>query len=355
MGRHDASESGSPLLRVEDLTISFGRGPSRFEAVRGVSLSVEEGEIHTLVGESGAGKTVTARAVPGLSAGAARIDGGRIYYRDTELTSLGEEDLRRLRGVEIGMIFQDPGRHLNPSLSVGRQISEGLEEHYGISRGAARLRALRLAKLVELADPRRVLRSYPHQLSGGMKQRALIAMAISCGPGLLIADEPTTALDATVQGQILALLRRLRDRLGMGILFVSHDFAVVQAVADRVSVMYAGKIVETAPAERLFAEPLHPYTDLLLSAIPEAEKRGERLRSVPGRAPEPRERPSGCPFHPRCPLAREKCRREDPPLLTHASDHLSACHFADELRRNGSHDRPAAGLKGTDEPGGADV
>jgi oligopeptide/dipeptide ABC transporter ATP-binding protein len=320
-----------PLLRICNLSVSFGRGIDRLQGVRSVTLEVADREIHALVGESGAGKSVTARAIPGLLPDTAHIDSGAIFYRDTELTALDREGLRDIRGGRIGMVFQDPGRHLNPSLPVGRQVSEALEEHLHLSRGAARARALRLAKQVELADARRVLRSYPHELSGGMKQRALIAMAISCGPGLLIADEPTTALDATVQGQILELLRRLRNQLGMGVLFVSHDFGVVQAVADRVSVIYAGSIVETASAEALFSQPLHPYTDLLISAIPEADKRGGRLVSVPGKAPDPRSVPEGCAFHPRCPLAREICSRVAPPLSEHAPGHLSACHFAHEL------------------------
>jgi oligopeptide/dipeptide ABC transporter ATP-binding protein len=321
----------SPLLRIEDLTVTFGRGPQALTAVRGVTLEVRDREIHAVVGESGAGKSVTARAVPGLLPQTARIDSGRVWYREAELTSLTREALRDYRGARIGVVFQDPGRHLNPSLPIGRQITESLEQHLGLSRAAARARSVRLVKLVELADARRVLRAYPHELSGGMKQRALIAMAIACGPGLLIADEPTTALDATVQGQILSLLKRLRNQLDMGVLFVSHDFGVVQAVADRVSVIYAGRIVESASADAVFERPLHPYTDLLISAIPEADKRGGRLRSVPGRAPDPRSLPAGCPFHPRCPLAREICGRVLPPLDEHAPGHRSACHFAEEL------------------------
>ncbi|MGM0673527.1 MAG: ABC transporter ATP-binding protein [Spirochaetota bacterium] len=331
-----SSENSNALLRIIDLSVSFGEGRARLRAVRNVSLDVLDREIHALVGESGAGKSVTARAIPGLWPHTAHLESGAVYYRDTELSSRSREQLRSFRGAKIGMVFQDPGRHLNPSLPMGRQVSEPMEEHLGLSRGAARARALRLLKLVELSDARRVLRSYPHELSGGMKQRALIAMAISCGPGLLIADEPTTALDATVQGQILSLLRRLRDQLDMGILFVSHDFGVVQAVADRISVMYAGGIVESAPAELLFQGPLHPYTDLLISAIPEPHKRGSRLRSVPGAAPDPRLSYSGCPFYARCPLARDICARVAPPLVEHAPGHYAACHFADELRKRDS-------------------
>ncbi|NBB89785.1 MAG: ATP-binding cassette domain-containing protein [Spirochaetes bacterium] len=326
------SGAETSLLRIENLSVSFGQGSDRIRAVRSLNLEVENRKIHALVGESGAGKSVTARAIPGLLPETATVESGSIRYCGTELTTLDRDGLRSIRGAQIGMVFQDPGRHLNPSLRVGRQVSEGLEEHLGLSRGAARARALRLVKLVELSDAHRVLRSYPHELSGGMKQRALIAMAISCAPGLLIADEPTTALDATVQGQILRLLKRLRNRLDMGILFVSHDFGVVQAVADHVSVIYAGGIVESASAGDLFEGPLHPYTDLLISAIPEADKRGGRLRSVPGRAPDPHALPPGCPFHPRCPLAREVCCQVPPPLVEHAPGHLSACHFAEELR-----------------------
>lgn len=320
----------APLLHIEDLSVSFGRGEQRRAAVRSVGMEVRSGEVHALVGESGAGKSLTARAVPGLLPETAQVS-GTILYEGTELTGLDREALRAFRGARIGMVFQDPGRHLNPSLRVGRQISETLEEHLGLAPAAATVRARELLKQVELSDAERVLRSYPHELSGGMKQRALIAAAIACGPGLLIADEPTTALDATVQGQILRLIRRLRDDLDMGVLFVSHDFGVVQAVADRVSVIYAGAIVESAPAERLFARPLHPYTDLLISAIPEPEKRGGRLRSIPGRAPDARRIPGGCPFHPRCPLAREVCTHTAPELQEHASGHRAACHFAQEL------------------------
>ena len=323
------TDASSPLLEIANLDISFASGKSTAHAVRGLNLDIRAREIHALVGESGSGKSVTSKAILGLlPRPPARVDSGRILWKGTDLLTLSREQLRRIRGSEIAMVFQEPGKHLNPALKIDRQITEILIEHRGMSAAEARTRAVALMDMVELANPGSVLGSYPHELSGGMKQRALIAMAISCSPELLLADEPTTALDATVQGQILKLLRKLRSELDMAVLLVSHDLGVVQSVADRVSVIYTGKIFETAVASSVFERPLHPYTNLLIGAIPEAAKRGQRLVSIPGRVPDARSVPGGCSFHPRCPLAAEVCSRVEPPLVPHETEHPAACHFA---------------------------
>jgi oligopeptide/dipeptide ABC transporter ATP-binding protein len=259
------------------------------------------------------------------------VEEGSIRFQDREILSLSREELRNLRGNDIAMVFQEPGRYLNPSLTIGRQIEEMLVLHRQSEGTAARRRAEELIEMVELPRPKSILRSYPHELSGGMKQRAMIAMAISCEPKLLLADEPVTALDVTVQRQILDLLLRLKDALHMAVLFVSHDLGVVQSVADWVSVMYAGKVVESAPAERFFARPLHPYSQLLLLSIPSAERRGTELSPVRGRVPDAESVPAGCAFHPRCPLAREVCRTTIPPDLRYEWGHTAACHRITEF------------------------
>jgi oligopeptide/dipeptide ABC transporter ATP-binding protein len=228
------------------------------------------------------------------------------------------------------MVFQEPAKYLNPAYKVGEQITEMLILHLGMTKPQSRERAHELLDLVGLGKDGRVLDAYPHELSGGMKQRAMIAMAISCNPGFLIADEPTTALDVTLQLQILRLIAKLRTMLGMGVLFISHDLGVVNEVADRVSVIYAGRIVESTAKGELFTRPLHPYTRLLLLSIPDARKRGTRLAAIPGRVPDADNVPDGCAFHPRCPIARERCARENPALIEHESGHSVACHFAGE-------------------------
>jgi oligopeptide/dipeptide ABC transporter ATP-binding protein len=259
----------------------------------------------------------------------ARLDAGTILFEGERLDRLSDHALRPIRGARISMVFQEAGKHLNPSMKIGAQIDEMLQEHEPLTAHQRAERARELMHMVEL--PHRTLWSYPHELSGGMKQRALIAMAISCRPRVLIADEPTTALDASVQGQVLDLLLRLRSELDMAILFVTHDFAVVQQIADRISVMYAGSIVEEAAAAELFRRPLHPYSDLLIQAVPDPTKRGTALRSIAGRIPDAADIPSGCPFHPRCPIARERCATEPPPLLEQEPQHRAACHFAGDL------------------------
>jgi len=334
------------LLSIRGLKVSFrGRDGSQSRALRGIDLDVARGEVHSLVGESGSGKTLTAVCVLGLlPVPPARIEAGSIRFQGTELIGLPEAERRKLRGRRIGMVFQEPSKYLNPAMRVGEQILEALVLHLGLTRNEARLRAGELLELVGLPGGRRVLRRYPHELSGGMRQRVMIAMAVSCDPVLLIADEPTTALDVTLQRQILRLLLELRERLGMAILFVSHDLAVVHGISERISVIYCGKIVESGSRERVFARPLHPYTQALLASIPQASRRGTRLRAIPGTVPDASHVPAGCAFHPRCPLAVERCREEVPRLLDYAGNggtpreaaadrsetgetHLAACHL----------------------------
>ena len=321
---------GDRLLRVAELEVSFPGRDTVAEAVRGVNLEIRPGQLHALVGESGSGKSVTARTILRIGTPPARVHRGRIDFEGRDILQLSMEELRALRGNDIAMVFQEPGRYLNPSLTVGRQIEEMLTLHRDMTPAAARRRAEELLQLVELPRPRSVLRSYPHELSGGMKQRAMIAMAISCEPKLLLADEPVTALDVTVQRQILDLLLKLKDALHMAVLFVSHDLGVVQSVADWISVMYAGRIVESAPAPAFFERPLHPYSQLLLLSIPSAERRDRELSSIRGRVPDAEAVPPGCAFHPRCPLAIERCRQELPPDLCYETGHVAACHRIEE-------------------------
>ena len=319
------------LLRIENLGVCFTHGAMEAHALRGIDLSFYKEEIHGLVGESGSGKTVTSTCVMGLlPSPPGKVVSGRILFEDKDLLALPESEMRTYRGRKIAMVFQEPAKYLNPAFKVGEQITEMLRLHLGMDKAQARERAKELLDLVGLGKDGRVLDSYPHELSGGMKQRAMIAIAISCNPAFLIADEPTTALDVTLQLQILRLIKRLKDILGMGILFISHDLGVVKEVADRVSVIYAGRIVESSTKGRLFDKPLHPYTKLLIMSIPDARKRGKRLATIAGRVPDADNAPTGCAFHPRCPLADERCARENPILAEIESGHAAACHHAGE-------------------------
>jgi oligopeptide/dipeptide ABC transporter ATP-binding protein len=304
----------SPLLAVDDLTVSFSQAGRKRLAVDGVSLTIEQGEIVTIVGESGSGKTVTALAIARLLGEQGAIERGRIALDGRELTTLSEAEIRALRGRDMAMIFQDPMTSLNPLLPVGLQIAEALTEHLGLSRRQALAEAVALMAQVGIADSERQQGSYPHELSGGMRQRVMIAMAMACRPRLLIADEPTTALDVTVQAQILALLRELRTVSGTAILLITHDMGVVAEMADRVTVMYAGQIVEEAAVARLFAAPAHPYTSLLLQSIPPTGTKRQTLFTIAGAPPMPGAMPTGCRFHPRCPFATAQCRSLPPPL-----------------------------------------
>jgi oligopeptide/dipeptide ABC transporter ATP-binding protein len=303
------------LLEVHGLSVSFGAA----RAVDGIDFFVERGEIVGVVGESGSGKSLTALALMGLLPSSARRE-GRVLWSGRELT---EPEVRRVRGREIGMVFQEPMSSLNPVYTVGFQVAEVLEEHEGLSRKEAWARAVELLDAVGIPAPAARARSYPHEISGGMRQRVMIAMATACRPKLLIADEPTTALDVTIQAQILALLRELKTELGMAILLVSHDMGVIASMADRVLVMYAGSIVETGGVARIFESPRHPYTRLLLSSIPRIDARRTRLDAIPGTAPTPHARPSGCAFHPRCPERLLRCETELPRLRDGVSCWLS--------------------------------
>jgi oligopeptide/dipeptide ABC transporter ATP-binding protein len=319
--------SKAPVLLVENLSVRFG---DDVHAVRGVTLEVAPATVHAVVGESGSGKSVSAKALLGLLPSTAHTSADQLVIGGTEVSVGNQASVATVRGKTVAMVFQEPGKHLNPSFTVGALIGEALRRHAGLSGDSVGSRVRELLTQVEL-DPDAVSRAYPHELSGGMKQRALIALAVSCNPALLIADEPTTSLDVTVQAQIVRLLDRLRTEMDMAVLFISHDLGLVQSVADVVSVMYAGRIVDSAAADDMFSLPLHPYTSLLLDSIPSPESRGSRLQTIPGRVPDAGALPPGCAFHPRCPLAHEVCTRVDPELTEHEPGHASACHFADHL------------------------
>jgi oligopeptide/dipeptide ABC transporter ATP-binding protein len=322
--------TGEKLLTIENLAVSFpAAGGGEAHALRGIDLAFEQKEIHGLVGESGSGKTVTSTCVMGLlPVPPARVKSGRVLFEGRDILSLPEQERRTVRGQKIAMVFQEPGKYLNPAFRIGEQITEMLILHRGMDKGGATDRAVELLGLVGLGRDGRVLSSYPHELSGGMKQRAMIAIAVCCNPRFLIADEPTTALDVTLQLQILRLIADLKELFSMGILFISHDLGIVYEVADRVSVIYAGRIVETAEKDILFGNPLHPYTRLLMASIPDARKRGTRLTAIPGRVPDSEHIPLGCAFHPRCPIADELCSRELPLQEELEPRHFAACHHA---------------------------
>ena len=334
-----------PLLEINNLVTAFHTPAGRVPAVDGVSLSIERGKTLGLVGESGCGKSVTAMSILRLVASPGVIESGEILLAreggSVDLTQLPEPELRKVRGGRIGMIFQEPMTSLNPVFTIGDQIAEAVLLHRAVPRAAARARALEMLKLVRLADPEQRLDEYPHQLSGGMRQRVMIAMALACEPDLVIADEPTTALDVTIQAQILELLSDLRRRLQTSLLLITHDLGVVAETCDEVAVMYAGRIVERAPAAELFANPQHPYTIGLLAARPAAGVRHEGpLRTIPGMVPLPQNFPAGCRFHPRCAYARlPHCAGDVPPLRDIRPHHQARCHYAGELG-------PATGEKG---------
>ncbi|MCK5737149.1 MAG: ABC transporter ATP-binding protein [Spirochaetaceae bacterium] len=323
-------------LEIKDLDISFIQGEKEANALRGISLKLKSKEVHSLVGESGSGKTVTSTCVMGLlPEQIARINSGEIFLGDRNILSLSEKEQREIRGKEIAMVFQEPARYLNPTLKVGEQITEMLRLHLGMDKHQAVERALEILSLVGLDGGKRILNSYPHELSGGMKQRIMIAIAISCDPAFLIADEPTTALDVTLQLQILNLILSLKNSLDMGILFISHDLRVVKDISDWVSVIYAGRIVESASKSELFSNPRHPYSRMLFDSIPDAAKRGKRLKAIPGKVPDAENIPEGCAFHTRCPLAEDICRTVQPetkdvPGAGGEESHTAACHLMDK-------------------------
>jgi oligopeptide/dipeptide ABC transporter ATP-binding protein len=322
------------LLEVDSLQTHFATSGGIVRAVDGVSWDVQEGETVALVGESGCGKSVSALSVMRLvSAPAGRIVGGRILFKGRDLLALSEEGMRRLRGREIAMIFQEPMTSLNPVLTVGRQLTEGLEIHLGMENKTARGRAAELLSMVGIPDPVRRLPQYPHQFSGGMRQRMMIAMALACNPSLILADEPTTALDVTIQAQILELLKNLSRRLGVAMLIITHNLGVVARYADRVNVMYAGRIVERGTARELYANPRHPYTRGLLRSVPRLDvPRRQRLDPIDGQPPDLTRLPPGCAFGPRCAFRVERCLTEVPPLRpVDAGGHVSACWEAERV------------------------
>jgi oligopeptide/dipeptide ABC transporter ATP-binding protein len=315
-----------PLLRIEHLSTSFATELGRVVAVDDVSFSVDASRTLSLVGESGCGKTVTALAVMGLLDAAGRVGpDSRIVFAGRELTRLDDAELRTIRGKEMTMIFQEPARSLNPVLPIGWQIAETLGAHEGMSRSAATARAAELLEVVGIPEPTRRLGDYPHQLSGGMCQRVMIAMALACKPKLLIADEPTTALDVTVQAQILDLIMELREQLAMAVLLITHDLGVVAEIADDVAVMYAGKIVETGPVASVFSAPQHPYTEALMRSTPLLGMRydGQRLHTISGQVPSLFDMPRGCRFRARCEYAFDACTEQ--PDLFPVGEQASAC------------------------------
>ena len=329
--------STSPLLRIDDLSIDFATEHGWANVVNGVSFDVAENEIVGLVGESGSGKTVTSLSILGLiPSPPGRKSGGHIWYRDKDLTELPKRELRDIRGNEISMIFQEPMTSLNPAFTIGDQIAEVYRRHRGGRKKAALARAADMLDLVGIPNANKRVRDYPHEFSGGMRQRAMIAMALVCDPKLLIADEPTTALDVTVQAQILELLSKVREELGTGIIFITHDLGVVAELCDKVVVMYAGEVVETAVGRDLFVQPRHPYTEGLLTAMPQLGERGEQLASIPGRTPEPWAMPDGCRFNPRCKYTEDVCLSAVIPLEVLNDGRSSRCVRIDELKLEGA-------------------
>ena len=314
------------VLEVRGLRTEFSTDEGRVAAVDGVSFSVEAGKTLAIVGESGCGKSVTALSIMGLVPDPpGRIAGGSIRFEGRELVGAGKRELLALRGNGMAMIFQEPMSSLNPAFTIGEQIVEGLLRHWPVTRAVAQERAIEVLRQVRIPAPEQRFHEYPHKLSGGMRQRAMIAMALACRPRLLIADEPTTALDVTIQAQILELMRTLQAETGTAIILITHDLGVVAEVADEVAVMYAGRIVERAPVRLLFDDPQHPYTVGLLGSIPRLDVAQERLASIEGQVPSPLQRPPGCNFADRCPFAIAQCRAEVPPLREVADAHASAC------------------------------
>jgi len=327
-GREDGRdrEEHAPLLSVRDLRTTFATEDGIVTAVDGVSFSIEKGTTVGLVGESGSGKSVTSLSIMKLiPSPPGKVEAKEILFDGKDLSRLKEREMRRIRGNEIAMVFQEPMTSLNPVFKIGDQIMEAIILHQKVNKREARERAIELLRLVGIPSPEKRVDEYPHQLSGGMRQRVVIAMALSCSPKLLIADEPTTALDVTIQAQILDLLRRLQEELGMAILLITHDLGVVAETCRRVMVMYAGKIVEEGPVVPLFQEPAHPYTRGLLDSIPKLNEDRPRLTSIPGVVPHPARMPKGCRFHPRCPLARPICEEEEPPLIDIDEERTAAC------------------------------
>ncbi len=323
--------TGETVLEVDDLRVSFPTDDGVVQAVRGVSYRLGRGEVLGIVGESGSGKSVTSMAVMGLLPGSARISGS-VRFGGEELLGASDKQLSRVRGRRVSMIFQDPMTSLNPVYTIGYQIAEAIRAHHDVKRDAALEQAVELLDLVRIPNPRQRARSYPHELSGGMRQRVVIAIAMANRPDVIIADEPTTALDVTVQAQILEALETAKRETGAAMVLITHDLGVIAGQADRVLVMYAGKLVETGTADDVFYEPRMPYTLGLLGSLPRLDRKSERLTPIGGAPPSVVNMPPGCPFTPRCPLAQPVCEREEPAAEpTTSPDHLAACHFSEQL------------------------
>ena len=335
MSTKDERAGGSPesrLLEVDDLHVEFRSREETAHVLNGVSYHVDAGETLAVLGESGSGKSVTAQTVMGiLDTPPGHVTGGSIRYRGEEMLSATEQRRRELRGENTAMIFQDALSALNPVFTVGFQIAEQFRFRRGMSRKDAMAKAVEMLDMVQIPNAKQRVKEFPHQFSGGMRQRAMIAMSLALDPDLLIADEPTTALDVTVQAQIMDLLDELRRERDMGLILITHDLGVVAEVADRIVVMYAGRIMEQADARSLYSQPGHPYTAGLMESIPRLDMKGHELASIKGLPPNPSDTPSGCPFHPRCHRAEDECREKRPELHDLGTGRLSACHFAEEL------------------------
>jgi len=320
------------LLRIENLKTYFYTWAGVVKAVDGVSLKINEGETLGLVGESGSGKSVTALSILGIVPIPGKIIGGKILYRGENLLDKKENEMQKIRGKEIAYIFQDPATSLNPVFNIASQLVEVIRQHQNVTKREALEKAIELLRVVEIPDPEVKIWNYPHQLSGGMKQRMAVARALSCQPNLLLADEPTTALDVTIQAQILDLLKNLKQKLGMAMVLITHDMGVVAGVADRITVLYAGRVCESASTRTIFYNPMHPYTRALLEAVPSLALRREKLKVIPGAIPNLIEPPSGCRFHPRCEYAKEGvCTLKVPELEELEPDHYVACVRAQEI------------------------
>ena len=326
------SSSSAPLLEIDSLRTWFDTLSGTVRAVDGVSFTVQAGQTLGVVGESGCGKSVTALSILRLLPTPPARHLGAIRYRGSNLLALSEREMRQIRGNRISMIFQEPMTSLNPVLTVGRQIAETVLVHQETNRAEAMQRAVEMLRLVQIPEPERRAREYPHQLSGGMRQRVMIALALACNPELLIADEPTTALDVTIQAQILDLIKRLQKELGMGVMLITHDLGVVAESCDRVVVMYAGRKVEESSVLALFSRPLHPYTRALMASMPAMNSQLKRLTEIPGMVPSPHELGRGCAFAARCQYAQQRCVDENPPLTNQGEDHVVACFAVEEGR-----------------------
>ncbi len=319
------------LLSIQDLKTYFYTGDGPVRAIDGLSFDLIKGTVFGLVGESGCGKSVTALSIMRILPPAGKAVSGRIFFKGEDLLSKTEPEMRRIRGAEISMIFQEPIASLNPLFTIGYQIEEAILSHLKMSKREAKKRVVELLKAVGMPSPEIRVKDYPHQLSGGMCQRAMIAMAIACEPSLIIADEPTTALDVTIQAQILDLLRKIREESGTSMIMITHDLGIIAETADSVAVMYTGRIVEATDTKTIFRDPRHPYTIGLLDSLPKG--RGEKLVAIPGMVPKPSELPEGCKFSTRCRYVVEECRRSEPPLKEISSGHLARCIRAEEIKR----------------------